>query len=114
MMEWINMISNTDSEIQDICVGESSLTVHVKLWNGTIRQVVFTDYYIYKDKRAIGEEIGDVIVDTKSALMDELKQDTLDGGGTLEEIADVKSIVFYNAWNDMVVLEVLAEEIEFL
>lgn len=112
-MEWLNIISNTDSVIQDIYIQDSSLIVHIVLWNEEIKQLQFINYFIFKEQRSIGEEIGDVKIQTKSIMLDELRQNILNGGGTLDEIADVKSIMFYNAWNETVLLEVLAENIEF-
>lgn len=113
MMEWINVISNTDSKIHDICIKDSCIIVYIKLWNEIVKQVKFLNYYIFKDKRAIGEEIGDVKVQKNSQLLDELKQDIFNTDGSLDEIAEVKSITFYNAWNDTILLEVVVQDVEF-
>ena len=112
-MEWVNIISNTDSVIHDICIKNSCLVVDVLLWNGEIKRLKFLDYSCFKDMGSIGGEIGDVKVGTESLLLDELKQNILNGDGTLDEIANVKSIVFYHAWNETVLLEVLADKMEF-
>lgn len=112
-MEWLNIISNTDSVIHDISIKDSSLIVHILLWNEEIKRLKFINYFLFKDMRSIGGEIGDVKVGTDSLLLNELKQNILNSDGTLDEIANVKSIIFYNAWNEMVLLEVLAEKIEF-
>lgn len=106
-------ISNTDSVIQDIYIQDSSLIVPILLWNGETKRLKFNNYFMFKEQRSIGEEIGDIKIQTKSVMLDELRQNILNGGGTLDEIADVKSITFYNAWNETVLLEVLAENIEF-
>lgn len=112
-MEWLNIISNTDSVIHDICITDSSLIVNIRLWDQTIKHLKFLNYYIFKEQRSIGEEIGDVKIQANSLTLDELKQNILDGDGTTDEIAGVKSILFYNAWNDRIILEVLTETIEF-
>jgi len=44
--------------------------------------------------------------------MEELKQDIINGDGTIDEVADVKSIIFYDSWNETILLEGLAENIE--
>lgn len=111
--ESLQEISNTDAVIQDINIQDSSLIVHILLWNEETKQLMFNNYFMLKEQRSIGEEIGDIKIQTKSVMLDELRQNILNGGGTLVEIADVKSIVFYNAWNETVLLEVLAENIEF-
>jgi len=43
-----------------------------------------------------------------------LKEDIVNGDGTIDEIAEVKSITFYDSWNEIILLEVLAENIEFV
>lgn len=111
--ESLQEISKTDAVIQDINIQDSSLIVHILLWNEETKQLKFNNYFMLKEQRSIGEEIGDIKIQTKSVMLDELRQNILNGGGTLVEIADVKSIVFYNAWNETVLLEVLAENIEF-
>lgn len=113
-MEWINIISNADSVIYDISIKDSCIIVYVKLWNETLRQVRFLDYHIFKDKNSIGEEIGDIKIQTDSIMLEELRQDILNGDGILDEIANVKSIVFYNSWNDKIILEVLADKVEYI
>lgn len=112
-MKWLNIISNTDSVIHDICITDSSLIVNIRLWDHTIKHLKFLNYYIFKEQRSIGEEIGDVKIQTNSLMLDELKQNILNGDGTTDEIAGVKSILFYNAWNDRIILEILTETIEF-
>lgn len=112
-MDWINVISNTDSVIHDIRIKNSCLIVRIKLWNEIFKEVKFLDYYSFKEKNSIGQEIGDVIIQTNSIMLDELKQDILNGGGMQNEIADAKSIVFYNSWNETIMLEVIAESVEF-
>lgn len=111
-MEWLNMISNTDSVIQDINIQDSSLIVHILLWNEEVKRLKFNNYFMFKEQRSIGDEIGDIKIQAKSVMLDELRQNILNGGGTLDEIADVKSIMFYNAWNETELLEILAENIE--
>ena len=36
------------------------------------------------------------------------------GDGTIDELAEVKSITFYDSWNEIILLEILAENIEFV
>ena len=42
-----------------------------------------------------------------------MKEDVVNGDGTIDEIAGVKSITFYDSWNEIILLEVLAENIEY-
>ena len=110
-MEWIDNISNSDSFIFDITIKDSCVIVYVKLWNEVIKQEKFLNYHIFKDKNSIGEEIGDIKIQTDSMMLKELYQDILSGDGTMDEIATVKCITFYNAWNDKIILEVLTDRI---
>ena len=113
-MDWINSMSNKDNVIHDICIKDSCLIVYIKTWDQKIRQVRFGDYYGIKEKNSISREIGDILVKTNSALLEEVKQDIINGGGAIDEITDVKSIIFYDSWNETILLEVIAENIEFV
>ena len=112
-MEWLDNIGNSDSLICDIEIKDSCLVVYVKLWNEAIRQVKFMDYHMFKDKNSIGEEIGDIKIQDDSIMLEELRQDILNGDGALDEIADVRSVTFYNAWNDKIILEVLTDKVVY-
>jgi len=39
--------------------------------------------------------------------LEELKEDIVNGDGTIDEIAEVKSTIFYDSWNEIILLEVL-------
>lgn len=67
-----------------------------------------------KKKNSIGREIGDILIQTNSILLEELKEDIVNGDGTIDEIAEVKSTIFYDSWNEIILLEVLGENIEFV
>ena len=110
-MNWIDEISNNDNLVRNIHIEDNCLIVQVELWDGTIKQVRFINYYIFKDKNSIGMEIGDIKMQNDSQLLDELRKDVLNGGGTIQEIAEVKNVAFYDGWNNQVILEVLAEDI---
>lgn len=45
-------------------------------------------------------------------MLEELKEDIVNGDGTIDELAEVKSITFYDSWNEIILLEILAENIE--
>lgn len=107
-MDWISNISNMDNTIHDICIKDSCLIIDVKTWDQKIKQIRFSDYYGVKEKNSVGKEIGDILIQTNSALVEELKQDIISGHGTIDEISDVKSIVFYDSWNETILLEILA------
>lgn len=47
-------------------------------------------------------------------MLEELKEDIVNGDGTIDELAEVKSITFYDSWNEIILLEILAENIEFV
>ncbi len=113
-MDWINSISNMDNAIYDICIKDSCLNVYIKTWDQKIRQINFSNYYAFKEKNSVGREIGDILIQTNSALLEELKEDIVNGDGTIDEIAEVKSIIFYDSWNEIILLEVLCEDIDFV
>lgn len=107
-MDWISSISNMDNIIHDICIKDSCLIIGVKTWDQKIKRIRFSDYYGIKEKNSVGKEIGYILIQSNSALIEELKQDIISGHGTIAEVADVKSIVFYDSWNETKLLEILA------
>lgn len=44
-------------------------------------------------------------------MLDELKQDILNGQGSLAEIENVKSVAFYNSWNEVIIMEILTKDV---
>ena len=58
------------------------------------------------------EEIGDIKIEIHSDLLEELKQDILNGGGTLNEIDNIKHFIFYDTWDNRAILEILAAIVE--
>ena len=113
-MEWINIISNKDARISKININNLYVTLEIECWNGELRKINFKNYHIIKEKNSIDEEIGDIKIETHSTLVEELKQDILNGGGTLNEINDIKHFIFYNSWNNRVILEILAAITEYI
>ena len=113
-MELINIISNKDAKISKININNLYVTLEIESWNGELRKINFRNYYIIKEKNSIDEEIGDIKIETHSILLEELKQDIFNGGGTLNEIDNIKHFVFYNSWNNRVILEILAEIAEYI
>ncbi|MBD5465858.1 MAG: hypothetical protein HDR22_08590 [Lachnospiraceae bacterium] len=107
-MDWINIISNNESVISNIAIIDDSLIVRIRLWNGNERILKFDNYSAFKEKKSIDEEIGDIILQKQSELLEELKKDNED---YIEEMKNMRSFVFMNAWNDRVILEVIAESI---
>ena len=112
-MKWINIISNKEAKISKININNLYITLEIECWNGELREINFKNYYIIKEKNSVEEEIGDIKIKTRSDLLEELKQDILNGGGTLDEINDVKHFIFYDTWNNRPILEILAEIIEY-
>ena len=113
-MEWINIISNRDARVSKININNSYVTLEIECWNGELRKINFKNYHIVKEKNSIGEEIGDIKIEVHSSLIEELKQDILNGGGTLNEINDIKHFIFYDSWNCRVIFEILAEITEYV
>ena len=113
-MEWINVISNRDARVSKININNLYVTLEIECWNGELRKINFKNYHIVKEKNSIGEEIGDIKIEVHSSLIEELKQDILNGGGTLNEINDIKHFIFYDSWNNRVILEILAEITEYI
>ena len=63
-----------DNTIYDICIKDSCLIIYIKTWDQKIRQIIFSNYYAFKEKNSIGREIGDILIQTNSILLEELKE----------------------------------------
>lgn len=112
-MDWINSVSNMDNTIYDICIKDSCLIIYIKTWDQKLGKLFFKLLCLQR-KNSMGREIGDILIQTNSILLEELKEDIVNGDGTIDEIAEVKSTIFYDSWNEIILLEVLGENIEFV
>ena len=101
-MDWINSISNMDNTINEICIKDSCLIIYIKTWDQKIRQIIFSDYYAFKEKNSIGREIGDIIIQTNSSLLEELKEDIVNGDGTIDEGAEFTRMTCYGSWYEII------------
>lgn len=114
-MEWINSLGNMDNTIYGICIMNSYLTLYIKMWDESIKKIKFSNYYAVKEKNSIGREIGDIIIKTSSELIEELNIDFAHSNNIINEseTTNIKSIVFYDSWNEATILEIVAENVEF-
>lgn len=55
-MDWINSVSNMDNTIYDICIKDSCLIIYIKTWDQKIRQIIFSNYYAFKEKKFLWVE----------------------------------------------------------
>ena len=109
-MDWINKIGNNDNYISQILINEDDVVIRIRLWNGIIEELRVLGYWMIKDNRSIGKEIGDIIIADKSNMLKELENEILDSGGSLNEISRLKSVIFKNVWDEGVILEIVAEK----
>ena len=107
---WIDEIANNDCIIDGIVVNSLGYFISIKMWNGATKQIQFNSCWGIKEKNGINEEIGNILV-KKTNLYQEIAQDVIAGGGSELELDKVKDIVFYDAWNERIILEILAEDI---
>ncbi len=106
-----NKIANNESQMQNINLKKESVIVNVKLWNNKEVIIEFKDYLGVMDKNSIGYEIGDIITSRNSTFKEAIVQNIIDGGGDESELNDYNSIKIYDAWNEMIILEVIAKYI---
>lgn len=109
-MDWINLVCNNDNKIVDYFIEEKKMVVILEMWNGTNRKLIFDNYKAIKDKCCIGEVIGDIQVNYSSNLLSEIQKEIFDSGGSADEIREQKSFLFMNEWNEVSILEILAEK----
>ncbi len=110
----IKEISNNDNKIIDYLFDDNCINIKIELWDGRIKILKCNEYYGIKEKRCINLEIGDIKENETSIFMSEIKEDVENSGGDGTELKTIKSFVFYDAWNERIILEILAESIEIL
>ena len=110
----IKEIANNDNKIIDFLFDNNCIQVKIELWDGRIKRLKCNNYYGMKEKRCINSEIGDIIESETSIFMNEIKEDIKNGGGDGIELNNIKSFIFYDEWNEQIILELLAESIEIL
>lgn len=110
-MDWMKLVCNNDNKIVDYFIEDKKMIVVLKIWNGTSKKLIFDNYKAIKDKCCIGEVIGDIKVNSSSDLMSEIQKNIIDGGGSMDEIREQKSFLFMNEWNEVSILEILAEKV---
>ena len=110
----INEIANNDNKIMDLMFDDNCIDIKIELWDGGIKRLKFNKYYGVKEKRCINLEIGDIKEKETSIFMSEIKADIENSGGDGTELNTIKSFIFYDAWNEQIILEILAESIEIL
>ena len=104
-------IANNDNSIKSVFYKGNSLCLEILSWNEKIINVEFLNCYGSKAKMAINAEIGDIKANTHSPFSYEIRDDILSGNGDESEWSKLQEIVFYDTWNNHVILEVIAESV---
>ena len=110
----IDEIANNDNKIMDFLFDNNCIDIKIELWDGRIKRLKCNKYYGMKEKQCINSEIGDIEEAETSLFMSEIEADIKNDGGDGAELNTIKSFVFYDAWNEHIILEILAESIVIL
>lgn len=94
--------------IRGITCFTKKVDVLFELWNNKTICISFFDYRTIKDMNSVDCETSQLLCRNDSPLREELLKYVLRGDGSEEEIADIKSYVFLNSWEDEILLEILA------
>lgn len=106
-MDWIYSLGNNDCVLNDIKIESDVVVVSVNTWDGKVKTLHFREFHAIKVKNVIGEELGTIKVRAQSTLLEELKVECTNNGGSSEELKDVRSVVFMNAWDNIEILEII-------
>ena len=104
-------IANNDSKIINLTWNNDGFLIEIELWNGKVVCIRCQNCIGIKEKACINTEIGDILEWNNSTFEEEIKKDIILGGGDGEEIKNFKDYVFFDSWNERIVLEVLSESI---
>lgn len=104
-------ISNNESIVKSMSIFENCVTIDIEMWNGKMIRMEFKDYLGIKEKNCINQEIGDIIIPEKSDFLSEIDKDYLRGDGNGKELEGTEVIQFFNIWDDMIIIEIIAKQV---
>lgn len=111
-MDKLSKYSFEDSSIIDIKIKCNHVEVVLKLWNDEKLSLIFNQYWKLIESSSLEVDIGEIIVEESSELLNEVKKHIIEGDGSEEEIKFLKHYSFISAWNDKPVLEIVSNDIE--
>jgi len=103
-----------DGSIKDIRILNNTVEIKFSQWNEKIITLVFEGYWMLKDNNSIDIDVSEISEVTNSLLIDEVKQDIIDGDGSEQEAEDLIQFTFVGAWDDKVLLEIVASNVKVL
>lgn len=110
-MDHLNQFGLSDGSIKSIKIIRNEAEVVIEKWNAKTIKLIFKDCWRLKDRQSTDQTIGDIKISKKLDLLDELITDIIDGGGTKEEVEKAVQITFYEASDNRIILEIVANSI---
>lgn len=101
-----------DAIINNIRLTDNHAVIEILLYNGKRVTLKFFNCWRLIFRRAVNQEIGDYKILKKSELIDKVAEDILNGGGTIDELKNTEHIMFYEPWNENVILEIVYDNME--
>lgn len=101
-----------DAIINNIRLIDNYAVIEILLYNE--KRVTFKFFNCWRliSRQAVDQEIGDYKILKKSELLDEVADDILNGDGTIDELKNAEHIMFYEPWNENVILEIVYDGME--
>lgn len=101
-----------DGSIKDIRILTNTVEIKFNQWNEKIITIVFEEYWRLKDNNSVDIDVSEISEVTNSLLIDEVKQDIIDGDGSEQEAEDLIHFTFIGSWGDKVLLEIVARNVK--
>ena len=107
-MKLIQDYSFHDGKILSVSISAKSVEVVFEKWDCKQIRLWFDDYRIVKDRHSIGQDIGELLINSFTDTMNELVEYILDEGGSKEETNKLKVYSFTNSFGNHTLLEIVA------
>lgn len=111
-MQKLSDLPLDDAIINNIRLTDNHAVIEILLYNGKKVTLKFLNCWRLISRQAVNQEIGDYKILKKSELTNEVAEDILNDGGTIDELKNTEHIMFYEPWNENVILEIVYDGME--
>lgn len=106
--------SFADGMITEIKINYENISVEFTQWNDNKITLLFSNCRRLIDYNCISSDIEELKITEESELINIVKQEIIDDGGSEDEIKNMQHFMFIGSWNDRVLLEVIADQVNII
>ncbi|WP_066496641.1 hypothetical protein [Abyssisolibacter fermentans] len=111
-MNLLDKYSFSDGNIKEIVFREDDVIVNFIQWNDIEIVFEFKNCWKLINCKSIGTEIEDVIIIKESSIIDDIRNEIIETGGSKEEADKLYQISFKSSWDNKDVLIIIAGDLK--